>query len=76
MLFLMFWSVAIVDLKQQRNRVCACLQTIKTNLLERRYQNSNDMRFFQDFVLHFKCVRFPVSSKFDLSLIASLNYKP
>ena len=30
-LFLLFWSVAMVDLKQQRNRVCACLETIKTN---------------------------------------------
>ena len=30
-LFLMFWSVVMVDLRQQRNQVFACLETIKTN---------------------------------------------
>ena len=29
-LFLMFWSGAMVDLKQRRNWVCTCLETIKT----------------------------------------------
>ena len=40
--FLVFWSVAMVDLKQQRDRVCACLETIKTNS-SACYQSSSDM---------------------------------
>ena len=44
-LFLMFWSVAMVDLKQQRNWVCACLETIETHQLERPLSKSRDRRF-------------------------------
>ena len=29
--FYQFWSVAMVALKQQKNRVCACLESIKSN---------------------------------------------
>ena len=33
--------------KATKKRVCVCLQTIKANMLERRYQSSIDMRFRQ-----------------------------
>ena len=30
----LFWSVGMVELKQQRNRVCSCFEAIKTDQLE------------------------------------------
>ena len=44
-LFLTFWSVAMVDSNQQRNRVCACLETIKTHYLVRSLTNPRNIRF-------------------------------
>ena len=35
----------MVKLKQERNRVCTCLEAIKTDL-SARYQNPRDMGFF------------------------------
>ena len=48
-LFLMFWSVAMVDLKQQRNRVWECIETNKTNELEHQLSTlkfEESRRFF------------------------------
>ena len=52
-LFLVFLLVAMVDLKQQRNRVYACLETIKTNQLKAHYQNSSVVRFLEAGWLYF-----------------------
>ena len=51
--FLMFWLVAMVDSKQQRNWVCACLETIKTHYPERPLSKSRNMRFLQSDWLYF-----------------------
>ena len=52
-LFLMFRSVAMVDSKQYRNWVCACLETIKTHYLERPLSKSRHMRFLRADQLYF-----------------------
>ena len=52
-LFLAFLLVAMVDLKQQRNRVYACLETIKTNQLKAHCQNSSVVRFLEAGWLYF-----------------------
>ena len=52
-LFLMFRLVAMVDLKQQRSGVWACLETIKTNQLERLLSKLIYTRFLQVGRLYF-----------------------
>ena len=43
----------MVDLKKQQNRVCACLETIKTNQFNRPLSKFYDMRLLQACGLYF-----------------------